>query len=232
MTAPMQVDSALEQLLVQRLLPLATIGAVRATRGTVPSEDVLHFPPTWSEKRAREHWAGRQAATRALLHYGVTEVVGRDAEGVPVFPSSLAGSIAHTGTRSVLGLCAVSDKVRALGLDVEVRKALGPELIERIIDAEESQHLQGVGASLGDSALWAFCAKEAYYKCVYPSHRRFLGFHEVSFRVAPGSTGPSGADNGSIALDCKLGEKALGDELQGRLLLTEELVVAVVWQPQ
>lgn len=226
----MQVDSALEQLLVQRLPFVAQVGAVRATRGTVPPEDIAHFPPTWSEKRAREHWAGRKAAARALEPYGVTEVVGRDPEGVPLFPSPLAGSIAHTGTRSVLGLCVVSDQVRTLGVDVEVRKPLGPELIERIIDAKESRLLEAVDAALGDSALWAFCAKEAYYKCVYPSHRRFLGFHEVSFHLTEAPSGPSGADDGIVTLDCTLGEKALGDATVGRIVLTEEFVVAFAWQ--
>lgn len=232
----MQIDSALEELLALRLPFLAKIGAVRATRGAVPPEDVAHFPPTWSEKRAREHWAGRRAAARALEGYGVVGIVGRDADGVPLFPAPLAGSIAHTGTRSVLGLCVVSDQVRSVGIDVEVRKPLGPELIERIIDPAESALLVAGEAALGDSALWAFCAKEAYYKCVYPTHRRFLGFHEVSFRLAAGPVGPnplepSGTtDDGSTTLECSLGEKELGDTVHGRIILTAELVLAIVWQ--
>lgn len=226
----MKAEPALERV-IESCLPFdAKVGAVRVARGSVPPEDQAQFPTAWSEKRAREHWAGRRAAASVLRRYGLPETVGRADDGVPLFPRGVAGSIAHTGGRSVLGLCIASQAVPSLGIDIEDRKALSPELIERIVDDKELAFLGGIREELGDTGLWAFCAKEAYYKCVFPSHRRFLGFHEVLFTCDPHMRTPSEADGlSSLLVECLLGEKALGDSLSGRIVLTDEFVVSVVW---
>lgn len=165
-----------------------------------------------------------------LSRYNLPETVGRADDGVPLFPEGVVGSIAHTGGGSVLGLCMASQTVRSLGIDIEGRKALSPELIERIVDDNELAFLGGIGGELGDTGLWAFCAKEAYYKCVFPAHRRFLGFHEVSFTCDPHMrTTAEASDRSSALVECRLGEKALGDSLSGRIVLTDEFVVSVVW---
>lgn len=229
----MQAEPELERIVLSCLPFHASVGVIRAERDSVPPEEALQFPATWSEKRAREHWAGRQAATRALGHFHVSEKVGRAEDGVPLFPKGVVGSIAHTGGRSIVGLCLATQSVGSIGIDIEGRKALAPELIERIVDTEEQAllaGLTGVGSEPGETALWAFCAKEAYYKCVFPSHRRFLGFHDVSFACDPLLRSLAGASpTNSAFAACRLGEKSLGDTLSGRIVLTDEFVVSIVW---
>lgn len=228
----MQAEPGLEQAIASCLPFHASIGAVRAAQGSVPPDEAESLPATWSEKRAREHWAGRRAAARALARFGLSEPVGRADDGVPLFPRGIAGSIAHTGGRSVVGVCITTELAGSVGIDIEGRQSLAPELIERIVDAEEKLALAGLSADTGAAALWAFCAKEAYYKCVFPTHRRFLGFLDVTFGCDLPSDSDDAYPNGPNPAyrNCRLGERALGDSLSGRLVLTDEFVVSIVWR--
>lgn len=216
----MNAEPTLEQLIHASLPFEASVGAIRVARDETPASEIAKLPAKWSEKRAREHFAGRRAALRALERLGCSGGVGRDEDGVPLFPPGTNGSIAHTGGRSVVGLCVATSEPRRIGVDIEKRQSLEPELIERIIDAEEAVTLGTLGPDLGSSALWAFCGKEAYYKCVFPAHRRFLGFHEVSL---------TWDEVGAVYHKLRASEKAAGDALEGRVILTDEFVVAVVW---
>jgi len=146
---------------------------------------------SWVEKRKREYRCGRHHARRALaLAGGAHAPILRDAEGVPLFPTGFSGSITHTGKNCTLAAAAVAHGTASVGIDAEELRCLPEDMIEYIVSASERERLRddlrGASASLsqeGQSALVAFSAKEAFYKCIFPKLRCRLGFHEAEFRL-------------------------------------------------
>jgi 4'-phosphopantetheinyl transferase EntD len=151
------------------------------------------------DKRKKEFAKGRECARSALARLGyrgaAVLLTGTDRE--PLWPPGITGSITHT-----TGFCgaAVASSERYLGIGIEAEPAepLEPELIRRICRADENLSPDGLrgeldeGDELGelDESVvprLVFSAKESVYKCLFPSIRRFLGFHDVRVALGPGS---------------------------------------------
>lgn len=136
------------------------------------------------DKRKWEFRAGRHCARRALAELGMSEAaILNGPDRAPVWPAGVVGSITHTGAGNRAFAAAVvarANEVRALGVDAELAKPLGEDLLPRVLVPAE----QAFVAALADRerglvAMLHFSAKEAFYKCQYPLTQRFLGFHEV-----------------------------------------------------
>lgn len=185
--------------------PLARLftAEVYASSGLVnPSqiEELAHLggdqvPPgydRWVEKRKREFRCGRHHARLALEAAGSkTTHVPRDDDGVPLFPPGFFGSITHTGRTQTFGAAVVAKSPIRVGLDAENQQTLSQDMMTMVLSAAEVSALTSASTerllpsrrALGDLALIAFSAKEAFYKCTYPEHRTFLGFHDVEFSL-------------------------------------------------
>lgn len=128
------------------------------------------------EKRRRELALGRSCARRALARLGhaPAPILARDR--VPVWPTGVAGSITHCADYCA---AAVSERWTAIGIDAEPVSHFEPSLADRILVPRE----RALIATLDPTAPWAcivFCVKEAVYKAVYPTIRRFLDFPDVT----------------------------------------------------
>jgi 4'-phosphopantetheinyl transferase EntD len=138
------------------------------------------------EKRRREFAAGRACARRGLEALGIRgAVLPSRSDRTPAWPADAVGSISHCD-----GFCAavvaLREDVVSLGLDVECRGRVGPDLVPRILCEEERAALAGLPD--GARADWAsifFSAKEAFYKCYFPLTGTFLEFHDVVLQVDP-----------------------------------------------
>ena len=116
-----------------------------------------------------DHFAlGREAATSALKKLtGREHNVGKDDEGLPVFPKNTMGSISHSGG---LAVCAAGmvGSFRAIGIDIqEITESITEKLIKRICSAEELEWAREAGLdelSLRGAAL--FSAKESVIKAL------------------------------------------------------------------
>jgi 4'-phosphopantetheinyl transferase EntD len=148
---------------------------------------------TWAEKRRREFRCGRHHARLALEKAGAgASVVLRAEDGVPLFPPGYYGSITHTGRDETFAAAAVAPTPTRVGIDAENQRPLTDDMMDVVLSAKEIGQLKQTVPqvvlpgtdSLGDRALIAFSAKEAYYKCTYPKHRTFLGFHDVEFSLS------------------------------------------------
>lgn len=146
----------------------------------------------WAEKRKREFRCGRHHARLALEAAGAkTTHVPRADDGVPLFPAGYYGSITHTGRKQTFGAAVVAKSPTRVGLDAENQQTLSEDMMAMVLTSSEVRALknsstQGLLPSwqaIGDLALIAFSAKEAFYKCTYPEHRTFLGFHDVEFSL-------------------------------------------------
>jgi 4'-phosphopantetheinyl transferase EntD len=141
-------------------------------------------------KRVREFTAGRLCARRALARLAIEHFPVRAAEDrQPLWPPGLVGSITHTA-----GFCAaaVAERPRftALGIDTEVADAVNPALWPRTcLPAELDWIFSLPYAERARAATLVFCAKEAFYKCQYPSTGEWLDFSDV--RVTPLDWGAS-----------------------------------------
>jgi 4'-phosphopantetheinyl transferase EntD len=213
---------------LQRALPfLIEATVLGAAQGESLPETIVSVPPTYSEKRRREHILGRLAARQALDKLGVPLGVARDPEGVPIFPPGIAGSITHTGHQLTTAATIVSRSCRAIGIDLEELSTLSSAMAERIVLPEEVVPLRNSAFAPDHEALFAFSAKEAFYKCVYPEERQFLGFHEVLLRVSPGAD--TAADGEVIHFEVRHLD-GRSDWLPGIAFRRQGLMVTVVYK--
>ncbi|HSC89311.1 MAG TPA: 4'-phosphopantetheinyl transferase superfamily protein [Polyangiaceae bacterium] len=185
----------------------------------------------WAPKRLREFRAGRQVLRRALHDIGhPAQPLPRDADGLPRLPAELAASLTHTGQRTTFAAAAALPTALGLGLDAEELRPFALELSERILDVDERRALASHG-SLDALGLWAFSAKEAFYKCVYPRTRRFLEFQQV--QVALVSRGEADGEQwGEFVARSAVSAQGGGpDELRVRVVADASRVLsAAIWR--
>jgi 4'-phosphopantetheinyl transferase EntD len=161
------------------------------------------------EKRRREFAAARLLAralfarmtpghaihAQAMQNYALLN----DTDRVPIWPAGIVGSITHCQSLCAVAL-APANEYGGLGLDVEPAVALKAELRRMILRAGDETLLDALPSpahALG--GMLAFTIKEAVYKAIYPSRRRFLEFHDVEIV--------------RLAADEVAEEKAAADEL-------------------
>jgi 4'-phosphopantetheinyl transferase EntD len=135
-------------------------------------------------KRVGEFAAGRLCARSALARFGIASFAVRAArDRQPLWPAGLVGSITHTQ-----GFCAavVGEQARfvGLGLDSENADAVSPDLWPSICIAAELAWIASLPARQRTrAATLVFAAKEAFYKCQYPSTGEWLSFSDL--RIVP-----------------------------------------------
>ncbi len=138
-------------------------------------------------ERRRSHFvAGRVCARAALAGLGLADVViGRTADGAPAWPVDCVGSIAHCG-RAAVAITALVRDWAALGIDIEVDRALPEDAAAYVLSTAERDDLAALPGGLARWALPAFGAKECLHKCLQPLSGIFLEFAEVAIRFEPG----------------------------------------------
>lgn len=180
------IDLAPLELLELRLRALAGPHAAVACRRTA-SGDVQALAPQERvavqqavASRQIEFAAGRQAARDAMRR------LGRPALPVPVnpdrsphWPAGLVGSISHCRDACV-AVVAPADRCQSVGVDVEPHQGIPSDLWPTICTPAELQRVSEMPEAV--RARWVtrvFCAKEAYYKWVYPRLQCLLDFQDV-----------------------------------------------------
>lgn len=198
------------------------VGFCELDRPELPSGTTFDVPPAWGEKRRRDFLAGREAARLALEKLGVRGEVGRDPSGVPLFPSGTVGSITHTGRQVTRAFSLVATGADHLGIDAEEVRELDLALRSYIADDSELDGLLRAQVRPDALAIAAFCAKEAFYKCVFPELRRFVGFKDVVIQCEP---------HGTNRWNCVLTLKSESLARPGTILVSGRLVLCAVWNP-
>jgi enterobactin synthetase component D len=144
-------------------------------------------------KRRAEFLAGRFAARTALAALGIDATPGRDAEGRPLWPAGIVGSITHGAGRA---LCAVASSRDVLGVGIDVERLMDAsvkdELLARICSEPERAMLARLAAPEAASITFAFSAKESLYKCLFPHVGRFMDFNAAAVVDAQAVAVPGG----------------------------------------
>jgi 4'-phosphopantetheinyl transferase EntD len=117
------------------------------------------------DKRKHEFALGRACARSALAQMGIQDTaILRSADGAPLWPGGVVGSITHTEGYA----CAVvgtSSRFAAMGVDAERIGGVGDDLLRRLFDDEEYARLMAMGADERRvAATLGFSAKEACFK--------------------------------------------------------------------
>jgi 4'-phosphopantetheinyl transferase EntD len=188
-------DSAINQDLKQTLASWFTppsVGAFVSFGEPLENLDPVEEPAVAQavEKRRREFRAGRHCARLALRQLcGQSCAIPQQRDRQPLWPAAIAGSISHAGTLEdgcALALVAWKRQLSAVGVDIEVRRALGEELWDSVLTPNERRAVAALPtAEQGLDVLLRFSAKEAFYKALYPLHGVRLGFHDVELTWLP-----------------------------------------------
>lgn len=136
------------------------------------------------DKRRREFAAGRALARELFARFGLEPPLRgapllNDADRVPVWPAGVVGSITHCSSLCAVAIASARHSA-GIGLDVEPAEPLKTELEPQILRDGDAACLRGLphhARHLG--GVLTFSIKEAVYKAIYPTYRRFLDFHEV-----------------------------------------------------
>lgn len=123
------------------------------------------------EQRRREFAAGRSLARSLLASFGKEAPLRREADGRPVWPPGIVGSITHCATLAAVAI-AKADDCAGIGIDIEANRPLPPGVARLILGEQEQQWIRRSDPRLGaETLLRVFCAKEALYKAIYPLAR-------------------------------------------------------------
>ena len=205
--------------LLQAVTPPGAFAAGLADTGqAVPSypEEMLYVASAVA-KRQREFMLGRACARAALGPVGHGDaVLGRRPDGAPLWPGGIVGTISHTDGHAV-ALVAPDRRFRGLGVDVERRGRVTPDLYRHIFEPEEKARLKAMPPPGRDvMAALLFSAKEAGCKIWLAVHGGSQPFTGIRITM-------TGTD--FIAQFPARGYRPL----QGRAVLGDGLVLAVAW---
>ena len=133
-------------------------------------------------KRQTEFLAGRLCARSALLRHGQPPCApDRDAEGAPLWPAELCGSITHSGNLAA-AVVATRSQWRGIGLDAELplSASRAERLAEKILSPAEMQRLASLPPEQRAARIsLTFCSKEALFKALYPLVRQGFYFQDA-----------------------------------------------------
>lgn len=199
--------------LVSRLLVPGLSGAEIWDEGqavAVHPDENVHVAGS-AEKRRRDFALGRACARAALAEFGHGKaVIAKGADGAPLWPPGLVGSITHTGGYAA-ALIGESRNFAGIGIDAELAGGVTRDLWPRLFTTAEQEMLR----TQTDPVLAAtrvFSAKEASYKAW--ALMGALDFREIAVALEEGgfvATGPDG-------------------RLRGRHVLEKGVVLVAAWR--
>ena len=134
----------------------------------------------FSAKRRREFLTGRACARAAMAALGCpAQPVGMKADGGPLWPEGLVGSISHTSDHCI-AVVGRSERCRSIGVDLEVAMGISRSVATVVLtDAE----LDSYGAD--DRVTTLFAIKEAFFKAYYPLAGVLIDFRDVEVGLLP-----------------------------------------------
>lgn len=190
---------------------------------------------------------GRMLAREAMMQVDlIPGPILRGVSGVPLWPVGCIGSISHS-REWVVSVAARDQVYRGVGVDIEQRGRVREALFRRVLTERERDEICDCSKSdRVERATWIFSAKEAVYKAVYPSLRRYIGFDAVQVQIADAACdGPGGA--APICSNLPEGLRAVGnasfcfiaddpggrmiDSARAHLMLWHDQVIALVLLP-
>lgn len=128
-------------------------------------------------QRQREYITGRLCAMHAAkVLTGETVRVDRDNIGIPIWPTHLAGSIAHT---SAIACAAVTLRAKRPHLGIDIERVIAPEYVNDVLSVCATQD-EIMGNRTPMHATLLFSSKEAFFKAYYHMICSTIDFTDVT----------------------------------------------------
>jgi 4'-phosphopantetheinyl transferase EntD len=159
-------------------------------------------------------------ARHLLQSLGVEGPLNRMRDGTPAWPPGIVGSITHCATLAAAAVCR-SENCAGLGIDVDIRQPLSSEVAMLVLTSDEAYWTASWEAN-ADAGLLVFCAKEAFYKAIYPLTRQIIEFNSVNIMPARSGKGFSA----ELLIDVSPFRR--GDVLSGTWKTSQSHVAAAV----
>ena len=137
------------------------------------------YAKSFVHTRALEFATGRKVARAALGRIGIVDCEIPRRGRLPVWPPSAVGSIAHTRSLAA-AIVGPATGHGGLGIDIETRTAVSPQVAERVLTSAERDWLPAP-----EWRTMVFSGKEAIYKAINPLTGEFLGFSDVELDIDP-----------------------------------------------
>ncbi len=202
----------------------AICNALKSTQVLYPDE--LALIKNTSDKRQNDFCAGRYCAHRIVKELGFAEYpLLNDANGAPIWPKTIVGSISHSGNMAV-AVAATTQQIRSVGVDIQEYKQPFPSRVLRsVFSSKEIYAILKVQTSLMDIYAYSvFSAKESVFKCCYSAFGRLLNFTDISINI--------NFEEGSFYAytSADMGENKLNKlAFKGRISFDNLYVTSIVW---
>jgi 4'-phosphopantetheinyl transferase EntD len=164
--------------------------------------------------RREEFLTGRTCARLASRRLGLPDrPLLRGDDRAPLWPDAVTGSISHCAGAYV-AVVAHDSRFFGIGVDVERRSAVTPELQGLVATPDEAARFAG----LNDWRTLAFSSKESVFKCLNPPTGIWLEFHDVELVAV---------DDGQFR--ATVSPEGVSDfQIQGAYAVTTDFVVSAV----
>lgn len=181
---------------------------------------------TSPRRRQGESDAARELARALLRPHGIMAApLLRHAHGFPIWPEGWVGSLAHSA-----GWCAVAQarvtRTRGVGVDVEDPARMRREMWAHLLTSGEVAVIASMPETAHAAAATAiFCAKEAFFKAVFPLDQRVPGFLDVAVEWR---------GDGEFRLRKEVpapGAMFAVEDAAGRVTTRDGIVLAAAWVP-
>lgn len=135
----------------------------------------------FSEKRIGDFVLGRYNAVQALQMLGISrKPIPMGSSREPLWPFGTVGSISHTNGLAG-AIVARNHGYGGLGLDIERTQNLD-EIASQFCTEPELEYSRELPRAT-EYLNVVFGAKEAIYKCIWPTVRRFVSFQDVQVAI-------------------------------------------------
>jgi 4'-phosphopantetheinyl transferase EntD len=139
------------------------------------------------DKRRDEFVTARACARDAFAQLGLPAApVVSGADGEPLWPAGIVGSITHCAGYRACALAPRTDLL-TVGIDAEPNEPLPAGLLADVALPDERRRLAGLAVAV-PGVNWdrlLFSAKESVYKAWFPLAGRWLGFEDATLAIDP-----------------------------------------------
>ena len=136
----------------------------------------------FNKKRLMDFSTGRYCAKEVLKLLGTENsdiLIGFHNE--PLWPCGIVGSISHSS--NLVGALA-SNKVKAIGIDIETIGKVGPDVWNLVFTTAEQNFISALEKHQQELySTLLFSAKECFYKLQFPLTKQYIDFKEVEITI-------------------------------------------------
>lgn len=218
------VGEALANLVEQSIFKVLPHGAharvvACAPEGFELTEEERAHCSRFAPKRLADFVAGRYCASESLRALGFgRQSIPVDKYRAPIWPRGTAGSIAHTeGLAGAIATAGVG--CAALGLDLEQLRDIEDVAAYICTDVELAEWRRST--HFPEYLNVVFSVKEAVYKCIWPSLRRFVSFREIGVSID--------CSAGTFRLNSSEGVLSDPGRVRGHWMILSGIVAAVAY---